>query len=244
MDDDQIMTTLDEIEASLYVIKKLIKPGIVGPTGPKGETGAPGPKGPTGLRGKDGEQGLRGPTGRQGESPRGRPGLKGKTGLDGPQGAKGRDGKPGSPGVMGPTGDTGPTGSPGADQRLRNLDVRTGFVNSFAKGSHSRKLISASVSGVNIGMTGVSASFTGFCFFLRLVDQTVCSSKSGNYSCFKNFAAAKEHGALAATSCVLTPIVTGLVVGFFGLIGTFVNGVRNRNVLMRMKKLGITDLNV
>lgn len=60
---------------------------VVGPQGPKGETGAPGPKGDTGPQGP---QGIKGDTGERG--PQGPQGIKGDTGERGPQGPQGKQG--------------------------------------------------------------------------------------------------------------------------------------------------------
>ena len=60
---------------------------VVGPQGPKGETGAQGPKGATGPQGP---QGIKGDTGERG--PQGPQGIKGDTGERGPQGPQGKQG--------------------------------------------------------------------------------------------------------------------------------------------------------
>lgn len=57
---------------------------VVGPQGPKGETGAQGPKGATGPQGP---QGIKGDTGERGPQ-----GIKGDTGERGPQGPQGKQG--------------------------------------------------------------------------------------------------------------------------------------------------------
>lgn len=57
---------------------------VVGPQGPKGETGAQGPKGDTGPQGIKGATGERGPQGPQG--------IKGDTGATGPGGPQGKQG--------------------------------------------------------------------------------------------------------------------------------------------------------
>ena len=54
---------------------------VMGPQGPKGETGATGPQGQTGP------QGAKGDTGAQG--PKGEPGSQGPKGVTGPPGAQG-----------------------------------------------------------------------------------------------------------------------------------------------------------
>ena len=60
---------------------------VVGPQGPKGETGAQGPQGKTGPQGP---QGVKGDTGERG--PQGPQGVKGDTGDTGPQGPQGKQG--------------------------------------------------------------------------------------------------------------------------------------------------------
>jgi hypothetical protein len=55
---------------------------VVGPTGPKGDTGSQGIQGPTGPAGPKGDTGSTGPTGSQG--PKGDTGAKGDTGDPGP----------------------------------------------------------------------------------------------------------------------------------------------------------------
>lgn len=60
---------------------------VVGPQGPKGDTGAQGPIGKTGPQGPIGETGPRGPIGETG--PKGDQGPKGNTGPQGPAGING-----------------------------------------------------------------------------------------------------------------------------------------------------------
>ncbi len=91
--------------------------GLIGPTGPQGDTGMMGPTGPqgaTGLSGPQGDTGMMGPTGPQGATgltgPQGDTGVMGPTG---PQGATGLTGPQGDTGVMGPTGPQGATGLTG-----------------------------------------------------------------------------------------------------------------------------------
>ena len=57
---------------------------VVGPQGPRGETGAEGPKGETGAQGPKGDTGAQGPKGEAGER-----GPKGETGAQGPKGETG-----------------------------------------------------------------------------------------------------------------------------------------------------------
>ena len=75
---------------------------VMGPQGPKGETGARGEKGETGA------QGAKGDTGAQG--PKGETGARGEKGETGPQGPKGDTG---AQGPQGETGERGPKGEPG-----------------------------------------------------------------------------------------------------------------------------------
>ena len=90
---------------------------VVGPQGPKGETGARGEKGDTGAQGPKGETGAQGPkgeTGARGETGETGPqGPKGETGAQGPQGETGERGPKGDPGERGPKGETGAQGPKG-----------------------------------------------------------------------------------------------------------------------------------
>ena len=90
---------------------------VVGPQGPKGETGARGEKGDTGAQGPKGETGAQGPkgeTGARGETGETGPqGPKGETGAQGPQGETGERGPKGDPGERGPKGETGALGPKG-----------------------------------------------------------------------------------------------------------------------------------
>lgn len=81
---------------------------VMGPQGPKGETGATGPQGQTGPQGAKGETGAQGPKGETGSQ-----GPRGETGPQGEQGPKGDTGATGAEGPKGATGDTGPKGEPG-----------------------------------------------------------------------------------------------------------------------------------
>ncbi|WP_395850534.1 hypothetical protein [Cystobacter fuscus] len=89
--------------------------GMVGPQGPKGDTGPQGPKGdkgdtgPQGPKGDKGDKGDTGPQGPKGDTgPQGPQGPKGDTGPQGPQGPKGDTGPQGVPGPQGPQGPPGP----------------------------------------------------------------------------------------------------------------------------------------
>ena len=90
---------------------------VMGPQGPKGETGARGEKGETGAQGPKGETGVQGPkgeTGARGEKGETGPqGPKGDTGAQGPQGETGERGPKGDPGERGPKGETGAQGPKG-----------------------------------------------------------------------------------------------------------------------------------
>lgn len=100
---------------------------LVGPQGPKGDTGATGPQGP-----------------------------KGDTGATGPQGPKGDTGEPGPQGPKGDTGATGPQGPAGPTQIANNLtttaegwalDARQGrTLNSAIAGKASKTTATASLS--------------------------------------------------------------------------------------------------
>ena len=66
---------------------------VMGPQGPKGETGARGEKGETGPQGPKGDTGAQGPQGETGErGPKGDPGERGPKGETGAQGPKGETG--------------------------------------------------------------------------------------------------------------------------------------------------------
>ena len=90
---------------------------VMGPQGPKGETGARGEKGETGAQGPKGDTGVQGPkgeTGARGEKGETGPqGPKGDTGAQGPQGETGERGPKGDPGERGPKGETGAQGPKG-----------------------------------------------------------------------------------------------------------------------------------
>ena len=81
---------------------------VVGPQGPRGETGAEGPKGETGAQGPKGDTGAQGPKGEAGER-----GPKGETGAQGPRGDTGEQGPKGETGAQGPKGETGERGPKG-----------------------------------------------------------------------------------------------------------------------------------
>ena len=81
---------------------------VVGPQGPRGETGAEGPKGETGAQGPKGDTGAQGPKGEAGER-----GPKGETGAQGPKGDTGEQGPKGETGAQGPKGETGERGPKG-----------------------------------------------------------------------------------------------------------------------------------
>ena len=87
---------------------------VVGPQGPKGETGPQGPQGPRGATGPEGPQGQKGDTGPQGPQ-----------GKQGPQGEQGPKGATGSTGPQGPKGDTGPTGPQGPQGPTGKVDANT-----------------------------------------------------------------------------------------------------------------------
>ncbi len=88
--------------------------GLIGPTGPQGDTGIQGPDGPTGAQG---DTGIHGPVGSTG--PKGDTGIQGADGPTGPQGdtgiqgADGPTGPQGDTGIQGPLGPTGPQGDTG-----------------------------------------------------------------------------------------------------------------------------------
>lgn len=84
---------------------------VIGPQGPKGDTG---PQGPQGIKGDTGPAGPTGPKGPKGDTgPIGLTGPKGDQGIQGIQGPKGDKGDTGATGPTGPKGDTGPQGPAG-----------------------------------------------------------------------------------------------------------------------------------
>lgn len=88
---------------------------VMGPQGPKGETGATGPQGETGPQGQKGDTGAQGPKGETGATgPQGQTGPQGEKGETGAQGPKGETGPQGPKGDTGPQGEQGPKGETGA----------------------------------------------------------------------------------------------------------------------------------
>ncbi len=85
--------------------------GLIGPTGPQGDTGSMGPEGPQGDPGPQGATGVEGPMGPSG--PSGQDGAAGPAGPSGPMGATGPEGEQGPPGERGATGPEGEQGPPG-----------------------------------------------------------------------------------------------------------------------------------
>lgn len=93
---------------------------LVGPQGPKGDTGEQGPKGDTGERGPIGLSGPQGPKGDKGDKgdpgpqgPQGEVGPQGPQGVQGPEGPQGPKGDTGATGEAGPAGPHGPKGETG-----------------------------------------------------------------------------------------------------------------------------------
>ena len=87
---------------------------LVGPQGPKGDTGEQGPKGDTGERGPIGLSGPQGPKGDKGDKgDPGPQGPQGEVGPQGPQGVQGLEGPQGPKGDTGATGEAGPVGPQG-----------------------------------------------------------------------------------------------------------------------------------
>ena len=103
---------------------------VVGPQGPKGDTGATGPAGPKGDTGATGPQGETGPAGPQGP--------KGDKGDTGPQGPKGDTGDTGPQGPKGDTGDKGDKGddgtfSPEDLQRIADLEAENAALREYLR---------------------------------------------------------------------------------------------------------------
>lgn len=94
--------------------EELIIGPVIGPQGPKGDTGPAGPQGPKGDIGATGPQGPKGDAGPAG--------IQGIQGERGPQGIQGPIGPKGDTGPAGPQGPQGPQGEPGlpADMTLIN----------------------------------------------------------------------------------------------------------------------------
>ncbi len=82
-------------------LKEVDLGSVIGPQGPKGDTG---PKGATGAQGPKGDTGAQGPVGAQG--PKGDTGAAGPTGPQGPKGATGATGLQGPQGAQGPRGNS------------------------------------------------------------------------------------------------------------------------------------------
>ena len=121
---------------------------VMGPQGPKGETGATGPQGqtgPQGAKGETGATGAEGPKGATGDTgPKGEPGEKGEKGEKGDTGAQGPKGDPGETGPQGKTGPQGPAGPQGPKG-----DTGSGFVVKGYYGSVSA--LQASVKNPEVG---------------------------------------------------------------------------------------------
>ena len=121
---------------------------VMGPQGPKGETGATGPQGqtgPQGAKGDTGATGAEGPKGATGDTgPKGEPGEKGEKGEKGDTGAQGPKGDPGETGPQGQTGPQGPAGPQGPKG-----DTGSGFVVKGYYGSVSA--LQASVKNPEVG---------------------------------------------------------------------------------------------
>ena len=121
---------------------------VMGPQGPKGDTGATGPQGQTGPQGAKGDTGATGAEGPKGETgdtgPKGEPGEKGEKGEKGDTGAQGPKGDTGETGPQGQTGPQGPEGPQGPKG-----DTGSGFVVKGYYGSVSA--LQASVKNPEVG---------------------------------------------------------------------------------------------
>ena len=106
-----------------YIDANADKLAIVGPQGPKGDTGSQGPQGIQGEQGEKGEQGIQGEIGPKGDTGEvGPQGEKGDTGEQGPKGDKGDKGDIGPQGIQG---EQGPAGKDGADGKDFTYDMFT-----------------------------------------------------------------------------------------------------------------------
>lgn len=111
---------------------------VMGPQGPKGDTGATGPQGPKGATGATGPQGPKGDTGPQGPQ-----GIQGETGPQGPKGATG------ATGAQGPKGDTGPAGPQGPQGPTGKVDANTQVT--FSQASSRENITSGEALGTILG---------------------------------------------------------------------------------------------
>ncbi len=129
--------------------------GPIGPQGPKGDTGVAGPIGPIGLQGPKGDTGVAGPIG-----PIGLQGPKGDTGVAGPIGPIGPQGPKGDTGVAGPIGPAGPAGATGpAGPSNVGVDwVEAGSGGNLSTVSTSSNIASVTVSAPSAGYVIVTAS--------------------------------------------------------------------------------------
>lgn len=204
--EDDIIARLAAIDDGLKDLKIRLKKTIVGPTGP---TGPQGPRGPTGPQGQAGPKGLQGDTGPVGQTGGTSAGPMGATGAPGDPGAVGPTGPTGDPGAVGPTGSTGPQGdmgNPGPDQKLKFRFACNFGAAQAAAISNSVKIVNASVTGVQGGLTGVSVSSGLFSLSMIGLKQTVVFCVNRTYA-FKGDAAGEDQSLAGAIfSCVLTPV--------------------------------------
>lgn len=138
---------------------------VMGPQGPKGDTGATGPQGPRGETGAQGPQGEKGETG-----PRGPQGIQGETGPQGPKGATGETGP------QGPKGDTGPEGPQGPQGPTGKVDANTQVT--FSQASTRENIASGEAMGTILGKIKKWFADTGAAAF-RAVENNLTTASAG-----------------------------------------------------------------
>lgn len=140
---------------------------VMGPQGPKGDTGAIGPQGPRGETGAQGPQGEKGETG-----PRGPQGIQGETGPQGPKGATGKTGP------QGPKGDTGPEGPQGPQGPTGKVDANTQVT--FSQASTRENIASGEAMGTILGKIKKWFADMGAAAFRAVANNLTTASAGGS----------------------------------------------------------------
>lgn len=140
---------------------------VMGPQGPKGDTGATGPQGPRGETGAQGPQGEKGETG-----PRGPQGIQGETGPQGPKGATGETGPQGEKGDTGPEGPQGPQGPTG------KVDANTQVT--FSQASTRENIASGEAMGTILGKIKKWFADMGAAAFRAVANNLTTASAGGS----------------------------------------------------------------
>ena len=140
---------------------------VMGPQGPKGETGATGPQGPRGATGAQGPQGEKGETGPQGPQ-----GIQGETGPQGPKGATGETGP------QGPKGDTGPEGPQGPQGPTGKVDANTQVA--FTQASTRENIASGEAMGTILGKIKKWFADMGAAAFRAVANNLTTASAGGS----------------------------------------------------------------